>query len=145
MCLVIKPKQKALVVKKDIKCFKIVSKTKKERLLCSFHPQGTLITPYREEVVVPGLTVTSKIEVNRRQCNTNIADIDVAIHSFTNKIVADKDCEWINDHWGDKFIAKVFECIIPKGAKYYIGQFDGYIAGGYASDTLIYPETIEVP
>jgi hypothetical protein len=59
--------------------------------------------------------------------------IEEGIHSFENledtKLIASLD--------EDLFVVK---CIIPKGSKYYIGKFDGYVS--YASDTLKYVEIL---
>lgn len=85
------------------------------------HEEDQFVTPYQNAIVEMGKTYRSEIEVNERN------QIEQALHSYA-EIPEDEECP---------YIAK---CIIPKGAIYYIGDFEGTPA--YASDKLMYVEII---
>lgn len=83
-----------------------------------------LVTPYQCFVVEIGKTYKSNLE--------NIFDeVKIGIHSFvTVKGAIEDDIDSI-----------IVKCIIPKGSKYYLGDFNG-IKDSIASDTLKYIEII---
>lgn len=86
------------------------------------HEKNQFITPYQDVIVEMGKTYRSKIKVSRWN------EIEQALHSYVD-IPVDEDFP---------YIAK---CIIPEGATYYEGTFDG--KRSYASNKLKYINIIE--
>jgi hypothetical protein len=84
----------------------------------------TYETIYQNFTVKIGETYTSSLE----KINDTVY---MGLHSYAN--IGDTQHSIL----GNEVIAK---CIIPKGASYYKGRFDGYTS--YASDTLTYVEIV---
>ena len=80
-------------------------------------------TPYQKSAVEIGETYDSELIESGKE-------VEIGLHSFKSKKAAKND--------GDGVIVK---CIIPKGAEYYIGYFDGETS--YASTQLKYVEVVE--
>jgi hypothetical protein len=93
---------------------------------------GGLMTPYRCADVEIGETYSSEL-VRIHEFHTY--DVTIGLHSFTSLM---------NVHaviYGLGINYAIAECIIPKGAKYYEGHFDGYES--IASDTIMYSKLVE--
>jgi hypothetical protein len=137
MCLYIGINTKAEVATEDIICYKFLRTMKANGSDC-------LLTPYRMTFIHIGETYTSRLIVTGIYTNeyTNEEQyvINVGIHSFKEYNDAD---DAIADVYGlsdePRIIAK---CIIPKGAEYYTGTFNG--RESYASDELTYLEIINL-
>jgi hypothetical protein len=86
----------------------------------------TFLTPYQDVEIKIGETYKSKLIKNDLL-------IEEGIHSFESF----KSANYFASFDKNRFVAK---CIIPKGSKYYIGNFNGY--DSYASDTLKYVEVL---
>jgi len=104
--------------------------------LSSYEVNGVIkyVTPYQKSEIVIGETYKSELKrYNNR--------IEVGLHSFvTISDCFDNSCHigsivWVN---GNRTVKPVLvECIIPIGARYYKGVFDGKYKS-LASDTLVY-------
>lgn len=105
----------------DIKVKSIIVKGK-EYIRCN-----ELITPYRRVPINIGEKYHSKIKKFQNR-------IHVALHSFKYLKDAKVDCIGLYEE-------KYVKCIIPKGAVYYEGVFNG--AESYASNELVYLEIVE--
>jgi len=134
MCLSINPDNKPQTAITDIVCYKflkIEKNSKNEILYC---------TPYIKDKVIIGNTYKSKLK-HERYART---DIEIGLHSFLTQVVASHYASIIYvadyDWYGHAKIA-IAKCIIPKGAKYYTGYFNGY--DSYASNELTYLEIVE--
>jgi len=86
------------------------------------YKENQFVTPYQRVIVEMGKTYRSEIEVNKRN------QIEQALHSYVN-IPEDEE------------FSHIAKCIIPKGATYYEGTFDG--KRSYASNKLKYINIIE--
>jgi hypothetical protein len=85
-----------------------------------------ILTPYQDVEIKIGETYKSELIKYGSL-------IDEGIHSVKNL----EDANYFASFDKNRFVAK---CIIPKGSKYYIGNFNGYVS--YASDTLKYIEVL---
>jgi len=130
MCLEIKKLSFKRKARKDIYVYKQIS---------SFViDEGKImyVTPYRESLVVIGEVYKSEIYRDR---NT----IEQGLHSFAKITDCFDNSRRIYNHpiyykGKDYPVTPVLvECVIPKGARYYKGVFDGRFTS-YASDTLEY-------
>jgi hypothetical protein len=83
-----------------------------------------LLTPYKEARITIGETYSSVLKKDEDA-------IYQALHSFANLADTREEIE-------EGIYVK---CIIPKGAKYYEGEFDG--CPSYASDKLTYVEIVD--
>jgi len=124
MCLEINKDSRKQIAKKDIVVYKTLS-----------YRDNIYRTSYRHFPVEIGKLYKSGIRKNKRW----LFIINKALHSF--KLLT--NCK--NDAWeeygynGDKEYV-IVECIIPKGAVYYIGKFSN--APCYASNKLKYIKVI---
>lgn len=125
MCLDIKFDARECIATKDITCYKLVETTGWGR-----SPYKTF---YMSKRIKLGVMYRSSIEIKRRPFNI---EIHRALHSFRTKTDLfdryPKSTRFRNVH--------VMKCIIPKGAKYYMGTFNGCRA--YASNRLRYDEIV---
>jgi hypothetical protein len=121
MCLEIKKGQRVKIAKEDITCYKV--------LLCK---DKSWYTFYKRMKIHPGSICRSDITILKSDFYSTIYE---ALHSFTSLGVAN-DFVYCRVKPSSSIIV---ECIIPKGAKYYIGTFEDS-DDSYASDTLVYPE-----
>ena len=126
MCLVLTKNARRQIAEEDIPCIKIIIKDGKKWM-----------TPYQNIRITPGTTVKSELIVYGGLFNTKL--INVGIHSFmpgcTAKILSELD--WFD---GRGYSARAINCIIPKGAEYYVGSFESELNNAYASNQLQYPE-----
>jgi len=125
MCLTLKEKSRKVTAKKDIVVYKFLTEL----------PDGNLQTPYKDFNVEIGNTYTSLLLLESYHFVLYICDY--GLHSYS-KLEDAKDHTAIHDLFGKVVFAK---CIIPKGAKYYKGTFNGSV--NYASDELIYVELVK--
>lgn len=125
MCLTIRPDQKALCAEQDIKVYKVV--------LPDVSVPDQYYTLYRTFPIRIGETYTSELIVIDRWLRENNI-IEVGLHSYTQLEDAMLDARWEDVNFA------IVECIIPKGAKYYQGEF-GHDAS-YASDQLKYDKVL---
>lgn len=125
MCLKLRFYSRKRTAKEDIICYKWLR----------FYPQfGTGInvyrTPFRNASVNIGEKYTS--ELNSPFIFNEYRSIDVGLHSFADR----SDAEDIMT----KNYSVIVQCIIPKGSKYYVGDYYGCVS--YASNTIIYEKVI---
>lgn len=119
MCLELARNSKKLTAKEDIVVYKFVD----------IHPSGGYITSYMAMPIEIGNTYTSNLIRNRHTPRI----LEIGLHSLIEQGSA--DC------FARHFREVLIECIIPKGSKYYIGEFDGHV--GLASDTITYVRVLE--
>ena len=94
---------------------------KKNELLCDGYR-----TPYQSAIVRIGETYTSELKCEDRFGEGY--EVYIGLHSYVNIpsiIISHREV--------------LVECIIPKGASYYVGKF---VSDSYASDTLTYVKLI---
>ena len=103
MCLENVKNKRAKIASEDIPCFKVLDKWK--------YPTPHFVTPYQYKKIVLGYTYTSVLDTpdwaNR---------VEQGLHAFLTLEQAKAMCK----HEHNRVIVK---CIIPKGSKYYIGEF----------------------
>lgn len=157
MCLILDSEAiEAKVAKKDIVCYKIVCREKKEGDI-------KYITPYCHNIISSGSNL-SNVPVVAKFDGNEISDSNFkkgtikttyydtfmidggAIHSFSNKKDALREMNtffkvFLEDDCKTYFLA---ECIIPKGTLYYTGISGGDRHKDYASRELIYKTIIDV-
>lgn len=131
MCLTIKEKSKLNKAKKNIRVYKIVRLLKtpavEVKLMCSalyhcfyYEFKKTYKTPLKRECHHVSTTDVGYV-------NYRVLD---GFHSFKSKHTA---FEFANNR---KKLEVVVECIIPKGALYYIGEWEGWRVKNYASNQI---------
>ncbi len=128
MCLNLLVDKRKYVAEEDITVYKHLLATNEEFFL----------TPYRKERVLVPSTVTSFLDTP-----TVHDEIGKAIHSFVYADDAAHDMEEEVGYYAGfhEFSASVVvECVIPKGAKYYVGRFAEMHA--FASNKLKYIRVI---
>lgn len=130
MCLTLPKHARPRTAKKDIPCVKIVIK----------NLSGNWVTPYQRELVNPGLIKSDLIvTMSKFRFRPNYRIVEIGLHS----IVPDAEVLIAGElSWFSSYKAKAVNCIIPKGAKYILGHFEGHDYNSYASDQLIYPEDV---
>ena len=138
MCLWIKNK-KLLVAEEDIVCYKTLSKT-------SAGYWTAYTATYVPEDVVNGsnlfkaegeLKLEKKDHYKKRE-HYKYATNGGLIHTYACK----DDPFETNKHYN--FDDTIFECVIPKGTKYYVGLFDG-VSKSYASECIRFVKKIWEP
>lgn len=123
MCLHIKKGQKAKIAQEDIVCYKIVEGKSLK----------SLETFYQYTPVKIGHTYVSELKVLGGG-----EEVEKGLHSFVN--LQDAAELAINWNWECGYLnIYIIECIIPKGSRYYTGDFYG---DGYASDKITYVKQI---
>jgi len=125
MCLLNPSKQK--IAKKDITCYTIVHKI-----------DNSYLSPYYHVGIKLGVTMTSDLLHGLDPPDLNLPlVIQIGLHSFNHL----KNAKDMNDIlWNSELV--VLKNIIPKGAKYYSGTFNGYAAR--ASNKRIAIEEVSV-
>ena len=113
MCLI---NAKVKEVTEDIACYKVYLRQK-----------NTLISPYQRSLA-PEFNTVAKTDLGK--IYEVLDSVDEGFHSFTNFCDAIKEAE----DWASCSIPEVVKCIIPKGAKCYVGQFGDKIS--YCSDSI---------
>jgi len=120
MCLTKLTTKKAKVAKEDIVCYKVLNKD--------------LTSPYKYFQYELGGCTKSDLEIN------NDLSVQYGLHSFKYKKGANEEVEeWVTEttQRGDT----IMQCVIPKGAEYYEGVFEGARMytdkASYASNELI--------
>ena len=139
MCLWIKTK-KMLVAEEDIVCYKTLSKTNDGGYCTSY------TNTYVPESVINGSDLFKaegplKLEKNERCKNSTRYKYSTEgglIHSYACK----EDPFETNKKYN--FDDTIFECVIPKGTKYYVGLFDGN-SESYASQCIRFVKKIWEP
>lgn len=128
MCLVTKSEH-PIVAEKPITCYKVLWNNTRKNKLCSFFYSE--FEWKMDEVHNTSLQEGEKLEDGR-------GTVYQGFHSYKSL------------HSAIMFISQnplsscvVAECIIPKGAKYYVGE-DGHNRDGYASDKLMPIEVITI-
>jgi hypothetical protein len=138
------PNPEPKIAEKDIHCYKILSINDWENLEESFDNDFHLKTPYTHFLMEPGEHYKEK-EENLVMCRRNYAcgDNDEyeawevsagMLHSYASIEDAEHDVVEFQD--GNI----IFHAIIPKGAKYFVGDFGGFT--GYASNEIIITESV---
>ena len=92
-------------------------------------PNAYLRSPYRSSRYNPGRTYTTKMMPEKRYFSS-IWRIERGLHSFATF----RSAKAVSDSWYGRDIY-IFVCVIPEGATYYTGTFNG--RKSYASDKLI--------
>lgn len=129
MCLIVSKRARGRIARRDIPCLKVI---------CKANGHVGWVTPYQYTRVTPGLVTSELISENDAKYSGE-QRIEVGIHSFVSSVdqaILNYEIKWFSVRRND---VKVVECIIPKGARYYLGDFDGNKRCSYASDQLIYP------
>lgn len=120
MCLTLKtPKQ--YTAKTDIRCYKWVESP----------TLNIYITPYMGDIVKIGSTYTSEFSFS-----SGGREVDKGLHSFSAK----KTIEELMTHYG--FKGFIVRCTIPKGSRYYRGNYGTYL-NGLVSDCIVYNKIIK--
>ena len=118
MCLENVTQRIAKIATEDIPCYKLVGKSSFSR---------ELLTPYQKVPVKLGSTYKSKLI---RHSNGNVT---YGLHAFLTLDQA------LCNTFTSLYDVRIVKCIIPKGSKYYIGEFySHYKKTAIAADTLIY-------
>ncbi len=135
MCLRNPTTEKPKIASKDIACYKFL----RVRRMCFDPDDGAMFisAPYRTHFRYELGEVTrlhDSIQLHRDSCG-NVAE---GFHSFKSWKLALQLAEQGNGY--DRTVVSqreyfVFVCLIPKGAKYFLGKFAGY--DSYASEALI--------
>lgn len=124
MCLEIFSNAIEQIAKQDIVCYKLVE----QRPYCRY-----LKTYYQDTSVELGKTYTSTL---KRPSDTRI---EKGLHSFSR--MGGIYAIYGVTHLGRKgTIVHIVRCVIPKGAKYYVGSFCG--EKSYASSMVTYIEIV---
>lgn len=138
MCLWIKNK-KMLVAEEDIVCYKTLRKLSDGYYTAYV---GTLVP---ENVIngsdlfkAEGLLKLEKNEHYKNRTHYKYNTEGGLIHSYACK----EDPFETNEHYN--FDDTIFECVIPKGTKYYVGLFDGG-SKSYASECIRFVKKIWEP
>ncbi len=141
MCLLVglirDSKTSRQVAKEDIVCYKVLTHG---REMNNFFDTGDYdgtkwYSPYRRTV--------ADVESGMKSALQDVPhgdSVDVGIHSFESESSA----RYLSRLWG--FPAKVFKCVIPKGAEYYEGIFElntYNFAGSFASSELRFIEELK--
>ena len=145
MCLelTLKASRKPFVAKRDIKCMKVMIKITDENGKVRYH-SVFIDTDFQYHIgeVASVKGVECKGPSYRKR-------IEYGLHSFRTNVLGWKRLAiWIEenrylfiDSHGKNFEAVVFECVIPKGSKYFKGNSNTVIGDeeevGYASDQLL--------
>lgn len=128
MCLILKNSAVEMIAKEDVKCIKVIRWNAEIE---------KWVTPYQLIPIQPGQHVTSEIITDFFA--DGFKSIDVGLHSFVPGVgKINNELEWFNEHQLDTI--KAIECIIPKGSKYWLGDFEDDEDCSYVSDNLIYPK-----
>ena len=118
MCLSNLTTENPKVAKRDIPCYKVL--------------EESLISPYEGYKYVLGKKEKSPLD-------KGISDVHKGLHTFTSKKNAIIERNWfLNRDFGSH---NVFKAIIPKGAKYFIGETEDD-QRSYASNELIVLEKL---
>ena len=120
MCLTVLDKNHH-IAESDITCYKLF-KIK----------NGNLVTKYQEFEVDPTKELVAKGKLDIVKCNEEWEINEGVIHSFSTILGALLYSERNT---------VLYECIIPKGTKYYIGKFS--VSGSYGSEKLTLVKKIE--
>ena len=139
MCLWIKNK-KMLVAEEDIVCYKTLSKTN-DGVYCTAytntHVPESVINGYDLFNAEGELKLKKNEHCKNRTCYKYNTEGGL-IHSYACK----EDPFETNKHYS--FDDTIFECVIPKGTKYYVGLFDGGCES-YASKCIRFVKKIWEP
>ncbi len=138
MCLNIKGTV-SFIAKEDIICYKFFEE--------GHRPDGTpaMVSPYRRECIwEPGETKTEERHILPRKDITLHGDYVIGegyFHSFVSMANARFCANTMNMVYGKRYA--LWECIIPKGTKYYAGWTDNG-ESSYASMALRPVEEIKI-
>jgi hypothetical protein len=124
MCLKLTKFSKLHTAKEDIVAYKIIRE--------NIFEKGNYLTCYMGSPVEIGKTYFSKLVINNEDA-TFIVECEEGLHSFKTLKGLKKTAKHI-------YLPLPVKCIIPKGAHYYKGYFNG--KSSYASDALTYIELI---
>jgi hypothetical protein len=125
MCLDLNKPIMLLTAEEDIVCYKWVQKIRK-----------IMQTPYRNSSVEFGIIYVSDLMRNKN------GTVDIGLHSYAGVIALD-ELFYVHRFYPTTNTPTpwVVKCIIPKGAKYYVGIFAG--EKSYASTELKYIERLK--
>lgn len=143
MCLTFKKPgpQELLTARKDITVYKhVIDNTVR------FDPRylgcpRAVLTSYQKAIVLVDNETVYESELRLRDFFEDpggMCFVDLGLHSFAQMETAGKEAK----SYGEALV----ECVIPKGAKYYEGQFepiDGRRVKSYASDKLKYVKVLK--
>lgn len=128
MCLILPfgSSKTPLVAEDDIVCYKVLSVN-----------AGMAKSPYQHHPYTLGVSTRSSLGVDPEPETYNAASrgcdtVSVGLHTFTDFEGASAEV----DDWGP-YGYYVFVAVIPKGAKYFAGIFEGMNLESYVSDELI--------
>lgn len=141
MCL-ITTKNIPEIAQEDIVCYKFyILHIAKDDINSSSHDKDGYLSPYwgmrapnMNEVVN---TVLDRVYLHKCGGNNSTYMINRGFHSF--KYIDDLTKEL---YFWQPCDAKIFKCIIPKGTKYYEGEFDD--SPSYCSESIILKEIVDV-
>lgn len=90
------------------------------------------VSSYQRVNVEFGITMYSKLELIRE-----FGTVEFGLHSYVEEPIANVEAQY----WDEVLV----ECIIPAGARYFLGVFDSIHgdAKSYASDELIYTRILK--
>ena len=129
MCLTIKEKySEPQIATEDISCYKVILDNRDHKL--TFYDDEGLFTPFLKEQIEIGSTYTSEFSF------TGAGNIEMALHSLINL----DDCHTLIMRLLNSQHLIICSCLIPKGSRYYQGNFSGH--DSYASDKLTYLEIL---
>lgn len=141
MCLIVNKGQRYRIAKKDIPCYKVVSKLE-YRIGYSDDTFYVYCSPYQTRKISND-EVEGKIPYSANgEFNSGVQMLGEhrgigmgAIHTYVNPY-------YLATPTGSEIkTLEVFECIIPKGTKYYIGK-DQSGRDSYASEKIVFKEKI---
>jgi hypothetical protein len=114
MCLLIDNDIKPTVAENDIKCYKVVIIKTEDNI--------KYLTYYREVEVELGETYYSKFTFTKSFIYITKLKLEEGLHSFKSL----NDAKYFNQNRTLDEDRIIIECIIPKGAEYYEGDFYHY-------------------
>lgn len=124
------------ITENDIVCYKILEKTKDKK-----YPYKTPYrqTPINREIINGTQEFIGLGNRNKKQhLLTTTMVSEGYIHTFKYFLIAIEECKYLSKY-GDEYC--LYECIIPKGTKYYEG-FDAQVRTTYASEKIKFIEKI---
>lgn len=132
MCLVLTDKfSEPLLASEDLVVYKVLEDYRHNSELQPEERQ--LITPYECFPVEIGQTYTSEFTFN------GFGDVEKGLHSY---LYLGDAINYIKTFGGGQTICVIAKCLIPKGSRYYQGEFHNRKIS-LASDTLTYLELIK--
>ena len=141
MCL-ITTKNIPEIAQEDIVCYKfyVVHKVKDD-INSSSHDKDEYLSPYWD-MRAPNINEVANTELDKAYlCDSNTSNLNYFVRKgFHSYKYLDDLIEEL--YFWQPCDAKIFKCIIPKGTKYYEGEFDD--STSYCSESIILKEIVDV-